>query len=93
MALEEMFAVEIVEGALFYGQPRRRMSVLFDPDLRSLTQDVAAAAHGLIATGRTPRVAYEKKRCDACSLIDICRPQTTGATQSAAAWLQAQIDA
>lgn len=93
MALEEMFAVEIAEGALFYGQPRRRTSVPFDSDLRSLTQDVAVATRGLIATGHTPRVAYDKKRCDACSLIEICRPQTTGATQSAAAWLEAQVNA
>jgi CRISPR-associated exonuclease Cas4 len=93
MALEEMFAAEIVEGALFYGQPRRRTSVPFDPALRSLTQDVAGATRALIATGRTPRVAYDKKRCDACSLIEICRPHTTGATQSAAAWLEAQVDA
>lgn len=54
---------------------------------------MAGATRALIATGRTPRVAYDKKRCDACSLIEICRPQTTGATQSAAVWLEAQVDA
>jgi CRISPR-associated exonuclease Cas4 len=93
MALEEMFAVAIAEGALFYGQPRRRTSVAFDADLRALTQHVAASTHALIAAGRTPRMGYDKKRCDACSLIEICRPQTTGATRSAAAWLEAQLDA
>jgi CRISPR-associated exonuclease Cas4 len=93
MALEEMFAVEIAEGALFYGQPRRRMPVTFDPALRALTQEVAAATHALIASGHTPRMGYDKKRCDACSLLDICRPQTTGAARSASAWLQAQVDA
>jgi len=93
MALEEMFAVEIAEGALFYGQPRRRTQVAFDPALRALTQEVAAATHALVAAGRTPRMAYDKKRCDACSLVEICRPQTTGAARSASAWLEAQIDA
>jgi len=93
MALEEMFAVEIAEGALFYGQPRRRTQVTFDPMLRALTQEVAAATHALVAAGRTPRMAYDKKRCDACSLVEICRPQTTGAARSASAWLEAQIDA
>jgi len=93
LALEEMFAVEIAEGALFYGQPRRRTPVAFDPALRSLTQEVAAATHALIADGRTPRMGYDKKRCDACSLIEICRPRTTGAAHSASAWLEAQIDA
>lgn len=93
MALEEMFAVEIRAGALFYGQPRRRTAVTFDPTLRELTQTVAAAARTLIASGRTPRMEYDKKRCDGCSLIELCRPQATGARRSAAAWLEAQIDA
>ena len=93
MALEEMFAVEITAGALFYGQPRRRTAVNFDPTLRELTQAVAAATRALIASGQTPRMDYEKKRCDGCSLIELCRPQTTGAQRSAAAWLEAQIDA
>ena len=93
MALEEMFAVKITEGALIYGQPRRRPLLAFDPELRALTQEVAAATHALIAGGHTPRMDYDKKRCDACSLIEICRPRTTGAARSAAAWLDAQLDA
>ena len=93
MALEEMFAVEIAAGALFYGQPRRRTAVSFDPALRALTQEVATATGALIAGGRTPRMDYEKKRCDGCSLIELCRPRTTGAERSAAAWLEAQVDA
>lgn len=90
-ALEEMFAVSIPEGALFYGQPRRRTVVAFDAALRALTERVAAEARALIAAGRTPRVAYEKKRCDACSLIEICRPRVTGAAGSASAWLADQV--
>jgi CRISPR-associated exonuclease Cas4 len=93
MALEEMFAVEIPEGALFYGQPRRRSVVVFDLDLRSLTEATAVATRAMIAAGRTPRMSYDKKRCDACSLLDICRPQTTGAAGSVTAWLEAQVDA
>jgi len=93
MALEEMFKVEIAAGALFYGQPRRRTAVCFDPALRALTQEVAAATDALISCGRTPRMGYEKKRCDGCSLIELCRPQTTGAERSVATWFEAQIDA
>ena len=93
MALEEMFAVEVGDGALFYGQPRRRTPVTFDKALRTLTEEVAISTHALIAGGETPRIGYDKKRCDACSLIEFCRPQTTGATRSVSAWLEAQIDA
>jgi CRISPR-associated exonuclease Cas4 len=90
-ALEEMFAVEIPEGALFYGKTRRRMPVSFDPTLRALTREVAEASRALIVAGRTPRMAYDKKRCDACSLIEICRPRTTGAKRSVSDWLETQI--
>lgn len=93
MALEEMFGVTIAEGALFYGQPRRRSAVAFDAPLRALTESVAAGTRDLLAAGRTPRMGYDKARCDACSLFDICRPRTTGAQRSAAAWLEAQLDA
>jgi CRISPR-associated exonuclease Cas4 len=93
MALEEMFGVTIPEGALFYGKPRRRTVVSFDDALRSLTKQVAAGARDLLVTGRTPRMAYEKKRCDACSLIEICRPRITGAPRSVESWLAGQLDA
>lgn len=93
MALEEMFDVGIAEGALFYGQPRRRSVVAFDAALRAVTEHAALATRELIAAGRTPRMSYDKKRCDACSLLDICRPRTTGAARSASAWLEAQLDA
>jgi len=90
-ALEEMFAVSIPEGALFYGQPRRRTVVAFDAALRALTERVAAEARALIAWHDGADVAYEKKRCDACSLIEICRPRVTGAAGSASAWLADQV--
>jgi CRISPR-associated exonuclease Cas4 len=93
MALEEMFAADIPEGALFYGQPRRRGVVALNAELRALTCSTAAATRDLIAAGRTPRMAYDGRRCDACSLLDLCRPRATGAVRSAAAWLQAQLDA
>ncbi|WP_284948179.1 CRISPR-associated protein Cas4 [Acidisoma cladoniae] len=92
-ALEEMFGAEITEGALFYGLPRRRSVIVFDPVLRDLTREVARSTRLLLAAGHTPRMAYEKKRCDACSLIEICRPRITGAERSAADWLKAQLDA
>lgn len=93
MSLEEMFGVDIAEGALFYGQPRRRSAVAFDAGLRALTEQVAAETRALLIAGRTLRMAYERKRCSACSLIEICRPRTTGAARSAADWLASQINA
>lgn len=90
-ALEEMFGIELAEGALFYGQPRRRMAVAFDTVLRGLTRSVAAETRALLASGRTPAMHYDKKRCDACSLIELCRPRVTGTGRSAVAWLDEQL--
>lgn len=91
MALEEMFHVDIDEGALFYGEPRRRTQVVLDSALRTLTQSVADSTHALLSAGRTPRMDYDKERCDSCSLLELCRPRITGAKVSAAAWLSARI--
>lgn len=44
ICLEEVFAVAVPEGALFYGTTRRRIAVRFDDDLRALTAEVARAA-------------------------------------------------
>lgn len=75
LCLEEMLGVEIVEGAIFYGQPRRREQVVFSPELRAETEQTAAALHALIQAGRTPPAEYEKKKCEACSLFATCMPK------------------
>jgi CRISPR-associated exonuclease Cas4 len=91
-ALEEMFEVDITEGALFYGAERRRTRVTFDPDLRALTIRIAVETRTMIASGRVPTADYERKRCDACSLIDICRPKSLAQRNSVAEWLAHQIE-
>lgn len=68
MCLEEGFQTPVPQGALFYGQTRRRLDVLFDAELRDLTTRTAARLHELIGSGVTPRAVREKK-CDACSLL------------------------
>jgi CRISPR-associated exonuclease Cas4 len=91
MALGEMFGVDIGEGALFYGEPRRRTAVAFDAELRRLTGDVAAAARAQIAAGATPPAVFEKRKCGDCSLLDLCRPRQLAKSRSAAAWLARRI--
>src|SRR4051812_22950046 len=54
ICLEEMFGLAVPEGALFYGETRRRQPVRFDDALRVLTAETAAAARAMIAAGRTP---------------------------------------
>ena len=68
MCLEEMLCCSITEGALFYGEPRRRTTVTFSPELRERVQSYCR--------GHTPK-AKPSKSCSACSLKDLCLPQLT----------------
>lgn len=81
LCLEEMFEVQIDEGALFYGQTRRRKQVFFDKYLRDKTIDVIIQAHELIRKKTTPDAIYSKK-CRNCSLYDYCLPKITQRKQS-----------
>ena len=92
IALEEMFKCVIPEGALFYGESRRRMVVAFDPELRALTQNIAAATRSMIEAQRTPPPVYEKRKCGACSLASLCRPRLPE-RPSVARWLAREIEA
>ena len=79
LCLEEMLAVRSGEGAIFYGQPRRRCPVSFDEALRALTEETAARLHNLLDSGVTPSAVYGPK-CDTCSLFALCQPKMqTGA--------------
>lgn len=82
MCLEEMLGVSIPQGALFYGQPRRREEVSFCDDLRALVHATAAGVHALVRSGRTPPAVFAPK-CKACSLLELCQPSTAGAGKSA----------
>ena len=81
LCLEEMLNIEIPVGALFYGQTRHRVDVLFDERLRDLTEETAARLHKLIRGGKTPAARYEKK-CESCSLFELCLPKVTDARRS-----------
>jgi CRISPR-associated exonuclease Cas4 len=75
LCLEEMTGEDVPEGALFYGRTRRRKVVVMDEDLRALTTKVAAEARTAMETGTLPPPVHDPRRCNACSLIDLCRPE------------------
>ena len=74
MCLEEMLDRPVPEGALFYGRSRRRKAVVFDAELRALTERVAADTRSLLAAGDTPPPEFEARKCNACSLKEVCQP-------------------
>lgn len=90
LCLEEMLGAEIGEGAIFYGQPRRRWPVPFEARLRGETEELAARVHVLLASGKTPAAVYEKK-CRNCSLIEICMPEMPARPGLVARYVERQL--
>ncbi len=74
LCLEEMRDTTIESGAMWYWQVRRREPVLFDEALRSTTLQMIDEARSLLSSGRTPEPIADQKRCNACSLNDLCEP-------------------
>ncbi|AMM86780.1 CRISPR-associated protein Cas4 [Martelella sp. AD-3] len=91
LCLEEMTGMPVAEGALFYGETKRRIAVPFDADLRALTEETIAAFAGMLASGETPPPTDRRSRCRACSLIEICRPEAFG--RPVCAWRRRQVEA
>lgn len=71
MCLEEMLCCQILEGALFYGETRRREAVSFTPELREQVRTMLAEMHALYVRKYTPKVKPSQK-CNACSLRELC---------------------
>lgn len=74
MCLEEMFSTEISEGAIFYGETRRRENVLFSQELRDEVKELFDEMHQYYSRGYTPKVKTGKS-CNSCSLKEICLPK------------------
>lgn len=73
LCLEEMLCCDIPEGALYYGETRRRTVVAFTPELRQEVRSLLEEMHTLYARGHTPKVK-PGKNCAACSLKELCLP-------------------
>ncbi len=92
MSLEEMLEVEIPMGCLYYGEKRRRTEIVFDATLRQLVAESLVALHGMIASRETPMAEYQSRRCDACSLIELCQPKALRFKRGAQAWFRSQLN-
>jgi CRISPR-associated exonuclease Cas4 len=89
LCLEDMEGVAVPEGALFYGEVRRRHHVDFDEALRDLTLQTIRACRDIVQSKITPKAVYQAGKCRHCSLIEQCHPQDFA--RSASAWLAKQL--
>ena len=74
MCLEGMLCCDIPEGALYYGEIRRRVAVAFTPELRCRVRENLEEMHRLYSRGYTPKVK-PTKACNACSMKELCLPK------------------
>ena len=74
MCLEEMLCCDIPEGAIFYGEIRRREVVDLDEELRGKVRQLLEEMHDLYRRRYTPKVK-PTKGCSACSLQEQCLPK------------------
>lgn len=91
LCLEEMTGKPVPEGALYYGQTKRRVAVPFDDGLRQLTLETIRLLTDVFETRTTPPPTLKKERCRACSLIELCRPDVAG--RPAKAWRRRMVEA
>ncbi|WP_281300484.1 MULTISPECIES: CRISPR-associated protein Cas4 [unclassified Iodidimonas] len=77
LCLEDMTGCAVPEGALYYGETKRRVIVPIDAALRRLTEETIAQMRAVFTTLETPPAIYKPSLCRACSLIDQCRPKAT----------------
>jgi CRISPR-associated exonuclease Cas4 len=90
MCLEEMLCCEISEGALFYGETRRRERVELTEELRSAVHAMLTEMHGYQKRGYTPKVKTGA-HCRACSLNELCLPKLCK-NPSAEVYLKAALE-
>lgn len=74
MYLEEMLSCTIAEGAVFYGEIKRRERIEFTDELKEQVRTMFSEMHQYFDRKYTPKVKWSKS-CNACSLKDICLPK------------------
>jgi len=86
LCLEEMLCCEIRKAYLYYGETRRRQTVVLNQQIREKTISMIQEMHRLYDRQHTPKVK-RTKACNACSLKDICLP-VLNKNRSAAEYLK-----
>jgi CRISPR-associated exonuclease Cas4 len=86
MCLEQMLCCSIEEGALYYGQTKRRQTISLTEDLRMRVEEMTREMHSYAKRGYTPKVK-PVKACNACSMKELCMPKLLQ-KKSAMAYLQ-----
>ncbi len=77
LCLEEMLAVPVSHGAIFYHALRRRYEIEFTSQLRQQTVQIIKAIRAMLREQQLP-IAPNDARCRKCSLTFTCLPSVVG---------------
>ena len=75
LCLEEMLGCDVPLGAIYHASSKRRREVKIDPKLRAQTEEIIIATREILISQKLPPPVADK-RCDDCSLIDACMPES-----------------
>ncbi len=73
VCLEEKFCCSIERCAIYYGKTHSREYVIITDELRNKLRKTVEEMHRYYNTCTTPK-AYKTRKCNTCSLLDICVP-------------------
>ena len=86
LCLEEMLNVDIPQGHVWYGGPRRRVPVAFTPALRREVETIVRDIRQQLLTASLPD-APNDHRCAQCQLRHHCMPEMTSAPQKVSRYM------
>lgn len=94
LCLEEMLGVTVPKGQIYYLADHRRTAVEISGELRARTTALISRVRELQEFGVTPAAVYERRKCDRCSLVELCMPKSAGAgAKRVDRYVQAQVRA
>lgn len=73
MCLEEMCSCQIDYGFIFYEGTHRRIKVTFNDAKKARVKEIVQQLHNMQKSATTP-LSVKSRRCNGCSMNDICLP-------------------
>lgn len=64
-------------GEIYFARSKRRVSVVIDDELIATTRRASQRAKELTRSGELPPPLVDSRKCEGCSLVDICLPDET----------------